>query len=65
MHAVRVLRRLTGRGGGSRHVRFEFDAVFNPMSTQDDVYAEAAPVVTSVLDGYHVCMFAYGGPLPK
>ena len=52
--------RLTGRAGGSRHVRFDFDAVFGPTATQDDVYLEAAPVITSVLDGYHVCMFAYG-----
>ena len=46
-------------------MRFEFDAVFGPTSTQDDVYAETAPVVTSVLDGYHVCMFAYGTPAPS
>ncbi|KAK9801416.1 hypothetical protein WJX73_009180 [Symbiochloris irregularis] len=52
--------RMSGRAGGSRHCRFEYDTVFGPASTQDDIYAEAAPVITSVLDGYHVCMFAYG-----
>ena len=52
--------RLTGRAGGAKHSRFTFDAVFGPTASQDDVYTEAAPVVTSVLDGYHVCMFAYG-----
>ena len=51
---------MSGRAGGSRHSRFEYDAVFGPNHTQDDIYAEAAPVITSVLDGYHVCMFAYG-----
>ncbi len=26
----------------------------------DDVFADTAPVVVSVLDGYNVCIFAYG-----
>lgn len=25
-----------------------------------DVFADASPMVTSVLDGYNVCIFAYG-----
>lgn len=39
---------------------FEFDHVFQPTSTQQDVYDETAGVVVSVVDGYNVCVFAYG-----
>lgn len=39
---------------------FEFDYVFQPNSTQQNVYDETSGVVASVLDGYNVCVFAYG-----
>ncbi|KAL4569257.1 hypothetical protein LXL04_024893 [Taraxacum kok-saghyz] len=39
---------------------FKFDCVFTPKDNQDDVFAHASPLVTSVLDGYNVCIFAYG-----
>ncbi|KAG2544031.1 kinesin-like protein KIN-14E isoform X3 [Panicum virgatum] len=39
---------------------FRFDRVFTPKDDQDVVYADASPLVTSVLDGYNVCIFAYG-----
>ncbi|XP_076807108.1 uncharacterized protein LOC143450438 [Clavelina lepadiformis] len=39
---------------------FEVDRVFTPQSTQDEVYAEVQSLVTSCMDGYHVCIFAYG-----
>ncbi|KAK9846394.1 hypothetical protein WJX81_002948 [Elliptochloris bilobata] len=40
--------------------RFTFDASFGGAAPQAAVYAEVAPVVTSVLDAYNVCIFAYG-----
>ncbi|URD87944.1 KISc [Musa troglodytarum] len=39
---------------------FKFDRVYTPKDNQADVYADASPLVTSVLDGYNVCIFAYG-----
>lgn len=39
---------------------FEFDQVFRPASSQQEVYDETAGVVQSVVDGYNVCVFAYG-----
>jgi kinesin family protein C2/C3 len=30
------------------------------LSSAADVFADTAPVVVSVLDGYNVCIFAYG-----
>ncbi|CAI9784307.1 unnamed protein product [Fraxinus pennsylvanica] len=39
---------------------FKFDAVFSPQADQADVFEDTAPFATSVLDGYNVCIFAYG-----
>ena len=39
---------------------FEFDRVFPPGSTQEQVFEDTAPLVTSCVDGYNVCLFAYG-----
>lgn len=39
---------------------FEFDAVFGPTSTQDQVFEDTKRLVESCLDGFNVCVFAYG-----
>jgi len=39
---------------------FQYNRVFPPAYDQSQVFAEAEPLVTSVMDGYNVCMFAYG-----
>ncbi|XP_057492870.1 kinesin-like protein KIN-14R [Actinidia eriantha] len=46
--------------GGSTKKTFKFDRFYTPKDDQVDVFADASPVVISVLDGYNVCIFAYG-----
>ena len=43
---------------GAHH--FEYDAVFGPTATQKDCFGTVKPMVTSFMDGYNVCIFAYG-----
>jgi kinesin family member C2/C3 len=43
-----------------REKTWEFDEVFTLETTQAQVYTEVSDLVTSVLDGYNVCIFAYG-----
>jgi kinesin family protein C2/C3 len=44
----------------NREKVWEFDEVFDPSTTQEQVYSDVSALVTSVLDGYNVCIFAYG-----
>ncbi|XP_038877024.1 kinesin-like protein KIN-14S [Benincasa hispida] len=39
---------------------FKFDHVFKTEDSQGTVFSQAKPVVASVMDGYNVCIFAYG-----
>ena len=39
---------------------FDFTHVFGPDSTQEDIFHATSDLMTSVLDGYNVCIFAYG-----
>lgn len=44
----------------TKRKQYKFDKVFNPCSTQGDVFSEVEPVIKSAIDGYNVCIFAYG-----
>lgn len=39
---------------------FEFDRVFAPVEGQEKIFEEVVALVTSVLDGFNVCIMAYG-----
>jgi len=39
---------------------FDFDRVFAPSASQEDVFRDTKAVIVSVLDGYKVCLMAYG-----
>ena len=43
-----------------RDKTWEFDQVFDLNSTQEGVYKEVSELVTSMMDGFNVCIFAYG-----
>ncbi|VDN93167.1 unnamed protein product [Brugia pahangi] len=40
--------------------KFNCDRAFNEKHTQSDIFEEICPVITSCMDGYNVCIFAYG-----
>ncbi|XP_075366357.1 kinesin-like protein KIFC3 isoform X2 [Mycteria americana] len=43
-----------------KQVSFELDKVFPPQAAQEEVFQEVQALVTSCIDGYNVCIFAYG-----
>ncbi|XP_019425854.1 PREDICTED: kinesin-like protein KIN-14L isoform X2 [Lupinus angustifolius] len=43
---------------GKKH--FNFNQVFGPTASQDEVFKDTQPLIRSVMDGYNVCIFAYG-----
>lgn len=45
---------------GSYPKHFEFEHVFFPGDTQEVIFDEVQPLITSLLDGYNVCIMAYG-----
>ncbi|XP_027542267.1 kinesin-like protein KIF25 [Neopelma chrysocephalum] len=47
-------------GHASINKTFQFERVYNDSESQDAVFADVAPLLTSLLDGYNVCIMAYG-----
>ncbi|XP_076445577.1 kinesin-like protein KIF25 [Babylonia areolata] len=39
---------------------FEYERVYNPEEKQEAVFDEVQPMLTSLLDGYNICIMAYG-----
>ncbi|XP_028761057.1 kinesin-like protein KIN-14Q isoform X2 [Neltuma alba] len=51
---------LTVMSNGAPRKTYKFDSVFGPQADQADIFEEMAPFAASVLDGFNVCIFAYG-----
>lgn len=49
-----------GFGGRGRPKDYNFDAVFDQDSTQDEIFEDCDRLIQSAVDGYNVCIFAYG-----
>jgi kinesin family protein C1 len=49
-----------GRKNANKEFPFEFDRVFGPGASQEDVFEDVSQLVQSACDGYNVCVFAYG-----
>jgi len=45
---------------GDRRHDFTFDRVFSHSACQRDLYEEVEPLLPGILEGIHVCIFAYG-----
>ncbi|XP_074121268.1 kinesin-like protein KIF25 [Sminthopsis crassicaudata] len=39
---------------------FQFERVYNPLESQKIVFGDVCPLLTSLLDGYNVCIMTYG-----
>ncbi|XP_029601543.1 kinesin-like protein KIF25 isoform X4 [Salmo trutta] len=50
----------TRMGNPGLNKMFEFERVHGPEDSQDVVFEEVKPLLTSLLDGYNVCIMAYG-----
>lgn len=48
------------RNAKNKSKSWEFDQVFRPGTNNAQVFEQTRDLVTSVLDGYNVCIFAYG-----
>ncbi|XP_022100787.1 kinesin-like protein KIF25 [Acanthaster planci] len=47
-------------GTGASNKTFEFERVYGPQDCQSEIFDEVQPLLTSLLDGYNVCIMAYG-----
>lgn len=45
---------------GRAEKMYRFNRVFRPDSTQEEVFKDTKDLIRSCLDGYNVCIFAYG-----
>lgn len=60
--SLEIINNEIGQTGGRKQGKqdFSFDHVFDPNTLQDDIFDIVSPLIQSALDGYNVCIFAYG-----
>ena len=46
--------------GSPAPMSFEFDRVFSPESNQKEIYSEVEELALGALDGFNICLMAYG-----
>jgi flagellar biosynthesis GTPase FlhF len=44
----------------TKEYTYEFEKIYNHKTTQEQMFTELEPLMTSVIDGYNVCILAYG-----
>lgn len=49
-----------GDGDSPAPISFEFDRVFSPESDQKEIYSEVEELALGALDGFNICLMAYG-----
>uniref|UniRef100_A0A8C9B4X4 Kinesin-like protein n=1 Tax=Prolemur simus TaxID=1328070 RepID=A0A8C9B4X4_PROSS len=55
-----VLVKCNRPGHPSINKTYNFDRVYGPAESQSVVFGDVCPLLTSLLDGYNVCVMAYG-----
>lgn len=60
--SLEIISNEIGQTGARKQARseFSFDHVFDPNTLQEDIFDIVSPLIQSALDGYNVCIFAYG-----
>ncbi|XP_043819613.1 kinesin-like protein KIF25 [Dromiciops gliroides] len=55
-----VLVRCSRTGHPLINKTFQFERVYSPLESQKIVFGDVCPLITSLLDGYNVCIMTYG-----
>ncbi len=59
-NAISLMKSAGGPPSSSKSKYYEFDTVLRPTASQEKVSEQVLPLIQSVVDGYNVCIFAYG-----
>ncbi len=60
LHREKVLGSVDNNKRAIHPLSYEFDRVFEPSCTQSEVYNEMEELILSALDGYNICIMAFG-----
>lgn len=52
--------RVMVKSAQGRKKMFEFERVYVPTTTQEEIFEDTKPTILSCVDGYNVCIIAYG-----